>query len=230
MNHLTKVNPLRRMLCVMLALSLAFTLLALCAPKGLGDTLTAAAASTDYPAQLVRISTSDNSRNLNITGTSDKSPCNTWNTNGSQNENWRLDYVGNNSNGSYFKITNMGSGRLLTPENYDAANGTSVVIFGSESDTTQHWYIIPVSQDSYGNDLYYKIVNYTDPSLALTYNASANTITLSSYTGADSQKWLLNSAGLQGFAGYSKDMNGKVKASTIGGVLGKTVEVTTFDA
>ena len=62
----------------------------------------AKAASADYPAQLMRISTADNSRNLNITGTSDKSALNTWTNNGVQNENWRFDYVGTNSVGSYF--------------------------------------------------------------------------------------------------------------------------------
>lgn len=189
----------------------------------------AEAASVDYPVQLMRISTADNSRNLNITGTSDKSALNTWTSNGVQNENWRFDYVGTNSVGSYFKITNMGSGRLITPMGYDVSEGSSVVIYGSESATSQHWYVTPVSQDTYGNDLYYKITNYDDPDLALTYNSSANTISLSNYSGADNQKWLLNSAGLQGFAGYCKTPDGAVKAGTIGGLLGEIVEVDTFD-
>ncbi|MBQ8688543.1 MAG: RICIN domain-containing protein, partial [Ruminococcus sp.] len=189
----------------------------------------AKAASADYPAQLMRISTADNSRNLNITGTSDKSALNTWTNNGVQNENWRFDYVGTNSVGSYFKITNMGSGRLITPMGYDVSEGSSVVIYGSESAASQHWYVTAVSQDSYGNNLYYKITNYDDPDLALTYNSSANTISLSNYSGADNQKWLLNSAGLQGFAGYCKTPDGAVKAGSIGGLLGEIVEVDTFD-
>ncbi len=215
----------RKCLAALTALLLLFT--CLCAAFPLS--LRAEAVSVDYPAELVRISTYDNSRNLNITGYSDKSPCNTWSTNGSQNENWRFDYVGTNSNGSFFKITNMGTGRLLTPMGYSVSEGTACVIFGSESATSQHWYVIPVSQDAYGNDLYYKIVNYDDPSMALTHNSADYSVSLSSYTGADSQKWLLNAAGLQGFAGYAKDMDGNVKASTIGGLLGETVEVTTFD-
>lgn len=196
---------------------------------GTGGTLTAEAVSADYPAQLMRISTYDNSRNLNITGTADKSPLNTWITNGVQNENWRFDYVNTDSNGAYFKIVNQGSGRLITPMGYEVTEGTSCVIFGSESAKEQHWYVIPVQQDSLGNDLYYKIVNYSAPDMALTYNGSANTISLSSYTGANNQKWLLNAAGLQGFAGYAKTTDGNVKASVIGGLFGKTVEVTTFD-
>lgn len=143
---------------------------------GTGGTLTAEAVSADYPAQLMRISTYDNSRNLNITGTADKSPLNTWITNGVQNENWRFDYVNTDSNGAYFKIVNQGSGRLITPMGYEVTEGTSCVIFGSESAKEQHWYVIPVQQDSLGNDLYYKIVNYSAPDMALTYNGSANTI------------------------------------------------------
>ncbi|MGN0622024.1 MAG: RICIN domain-containing protein [Porcipelethomonas sp.] len=189
----------------------------------------ASAASVDYAAQLVRISTYDNSRNLNISGYSDKSPLNTWTTNGSQNENWEFVYVGKNSIGSFFKITNMGTGRLLTPMGYKAQQGTECVIFGSESHTSQHWYVVPVSQDARGNDLYYKIVNYDDPDMALTYNSDANNIVLSTYSGADNQKWLLNTAGLQGFGGFCKDMDGNLKASATGGLLGETVEVSTFD-
>ncbi len=200
-----------------------------CLAAGMPSGRTASAASVDYPVELVRISTADNARNLNITGMADKSPCNTWGTNGVQNENWRFDYVGTNSVGSYYKLTNMGSGRLLTPMGYATDEGTQCVIYGSESATSQHWYITPVAQDSYGNDLYYKITNYDNANMAVTYNAADNTVTLNSYTGADNQKWLLNAAGLQGFAGYAKDTSGSPKASAIGGLLGETVEVDTFD-
>ncbi len=218
-------SNLKRLLSLIVSLLLLATCICIDYPVGID----AKAVSVDYPAQLVRISTYDNSRNLNITGYSDNSACNTWNTNGVQNENWRFDYVGANSVGSFFKITNMGTGRLLTPLNYNVAEGTSCVIYGSESATSQHWYITAVSQDSYGNNLYYKITNYDNSNLALTYNSSSNTITLSAYTGADNQKWLLNTAGLQGFAGYCTTPDGAVKAGTIGGLLGEIVEVTTFD-
>lgn len=221
----TKKNQKLRLLGILTSLLMMFTCIAAAFP----NLLTAHAVSTDYPAQLVRISTSDNTRNLNISGYSDNSVLNTWTTNGAQNENWRFDYVGTNSNGSYFKIVNQGTGRLITPLDYETTEGTSVVIYGSESAVSQHWYVVPVAQDSLGNDLYYKITNYNTPDLALTYNASANTISLSSYTGADNQKWLLNTAGLQGFAGYCTTPSGNVKASAIGGLLGQVVEVTTFD-
>ncbi|MBR4102381.1 MAG: hypothetical protein IKK51_11005 [Oscillospiraceae bacterium] len=188
------------------------------------------AISTDYPVQLVRISTADNGRNLNITGTADKSALNTWTTNGNQNENWRFDYVGTDSVGSFFKITNMGSGRLITPMGYAVSEGSDVVIYGSESAKSQHWYVSAVSKDVHGNDLHYKITNYENPNLALTYNAAADSISLASFSGADNQKWLLNSTGLEGFAGYCQNDNtGNVKAGNIGGLLGQTVEVSTFD-
>ncbi len=195
----------------------------------LPQAMTVNAASVDYPAQLLRISTYDNSRNLNISGYADKSALNTWTTNGVQNENWRFDYVGENSIGKYYKITNMGTGKLITPLGYETTAGTSCVIFGSESAQSQHWYVTPVGNDSLGNALYYKITNYSAPDMAMTWDSSANTVSLASYTGADNQKWLLNTAGLQGFAGSCKDFSGNLKASTIGGALGKIVEVTTFD-
>ncbi len=218
-------NRKTRIFSIVTALLLMFTCIAAAFPRA----ITARAISTDYPVQLMRISTSDNSRNLNISGLSDNSALNTWTTNGVQNENWRFDYVGANSNGSFFKIVNQGTGRLITPKNYDTTEGNSVVIYGSESAVSQHWYVVPVEKDSLGNDLYYKITNYNAPDLALTYNAAENTISLSAYSGAENQKWLLNTAGLQGFAGYAKTPSGNIKASATGGLLGEVVEVTTFD-
>ncbi|MBQ4488025.1 MAG: RICIN domain-containing protein [Ruminobacter sp.] len=218
----TKTNHFYAVLVVLVML---FGIIGMIFPQA----VTANAASVDYPAQLIRISTYDNSRNLNISGYTDKSALNTWTANGVQNENWRFDYVGESSYGKYYKITNMGTGKLITPLGYETSSGTSCVIFGSESAQAQHWYVTPVANDANGTALYYKITNYADPNMALTWNSSANTISLSAYTGANEQKWLLNTAGLQGFAGCCTDFSGSLKASDIGGVLGKTVEVTTFD-
>ncbi len=215
-----------------LRIAVAFILMLTCivgAFPMVSGSLDTYAASTDYAAQLIRISTKDNSRNLNISGYSDKSACNTWTTNGEQNENWYFVYVGTNSIGSYYKIINMGTGKLLTPYGYSTDEDTSVVIYGSESAQAQHWYVTAVEQDSYGNDLYYTITNYCDSTKAVTYNASSNTISLTTYSGANTQKWLLNTAGLQGFAGYCTDNDGNAKASTIGGALGEVVEVSTYD-
>ena len=170
----------------------------------------AEAASADHPAVLLRISTYDNSRHLNISGYDDKSAVVASELKNSQNENWRFDYVGTDSKGSFYKLTNMGTGRLLTPIGYNAVEGTSCVIFGSESEKTQHWYVVPIQKDSYGHDLYYKIVNYENTDMALTN--SGNKLVISKYSGRNEQKWLLNSVGLQGFAGSSRDMSGRVKA------------------
>lgn len=188
---------------------------------------TVSAVSADYPVVLLRISSYDNSRHMNISGYDDKANIVVSEQKNTQNENWRFDYVGTDSKGSFYKITNMGTGRLITPMNYSVEEGSSCVIFGSESAVSQHWYVIPVDKDSYGTDLHYKIVNYSNTSLALTN--SGNKIKLSSYSGKNEQKWLLNAVGEQGFGGYCKDMNGREKASDIGGTLGKTVEVSNFD-
>ena len=193
----------------------------------LAQTQTASAVSVDYPAVLLRISTYDNSRHLNISGYDDKAAIVVSEQKNTQNENWRFDYVGTDKNGSFYKITNMGTGRQITPMGYNVSEGTSCVIFGSETVRSQHWYVIPIDKDSYGTDLHYKIVNYDNTSLAITN--SGNKVVLSNYSGKSEQKWLLNAAGLQGFGGYCKDTNGNVKASDIGGTLGKVVEVQTFD-
>ena len=189
--------------------------------------LDSSAVSQDYPAVLLRISTHDNSRHMNISGYDDKAAVVLSEQKNTQNENWRFDYVGTDKNGSFYKITNMGTGRQITPMGYKVSEGTGCVIFGSETARSQHWYVIPVDKDGYGNSLHYKIVNYDNTSLALTN--SSNKVILSSYSGKNEQKWLLNAVGEQGFAGYCKDTNGKLKASNIGGALGKVVEVQTFD-
>ncbi|MBQ8725260.1 MAG: hypothetical protein IJY74_06295 [Oscillospiraceae bacterium] len=102
----TKTNHLHAVLIVLVMLSGIIGMM-------LPQTMTVSAASVDYPAQLLRISTYDNSRNLNITGYTDKSALNTWTTNGVQNENWRFDYVGENSVGKYYKIKNMVTSKLI---------------------------------------------------------------------------------------------------------------------
>ena len=188
---------------------------------------TAEAASADYPPVLLRMSTADNSRHISISASADKSACVTAALQNNMNENWRFDYTGTDGNGSFYRIVNAATGRVLTPMNYSADAGTECVIFGNENDKSQYWYVNPVDKDSYGNSLHYQITNYTDKNAALT-DANGR-ITLSAYSGSNAQKWLLNAAGLQGFGGYCKDMNGKEKACNLGGTLGKVVEVSNFD-
>jgi len=188
----------------------------------------AKAISTDYPVQLMNISAKDNKMILSENGTADGSTVSLKAVGNDLSGSWRFDRVDKDSNGTFFKICNAESGRLLTPANYSVKAGTGVIMYGSESHQTQHWYVIPVKNDHLGNSLYYKIVNYSDTSLALTQDKSG--MSLENYMGADNQLWLLNSDGLQGFAGYCNDDNsGNIKAGNIGGLFGETVEVSTFD-
>lgn len=185
------------------------------------------AASVDYPTQFMNIATKDNSKVLTENGITDGSGLSVKALGGDHAAMWRFDRVGSNSTGTFFKITNGESGRLITPNNYDVSTGTNVIMYGSESHQCQHWFVVPVEKDRLGNDLYYKIVNYSNPNLALTQSSKG--MSLQNFTGDDSQLWILNCDGLQGFAGYCFDDNTKnIKASNIGGLFGEVVEVTTF--
>lgn len=185
------------------------------------------AAGVEYAPQLMHIAAYDDSANLSAADTKDASPLALTAENGTLGEQWRIDYCGADGNGSYFKIVNAASGRLLTPMQYGLSSGTEAVIYGNENDHAQYWYIVPTDKDSLGNDLHYKIVNYADTDLALTSGKTG--LTVADYAGEKGQQWLLDPAGLQGFAGYCfDDTTGKVKAADIGGLLGETVEVSNF--
>ncbi|MCR4647268.1 MAG: RICIN domain-containing protein [Oscillospiraceae bacterium] len=190
-------------------------------------TMPVAAASVDYPAQLMTLASVNNSTVLTESGTADGSALVMKAFGNDLSATWRFDRVGAESTGTYFKLTNVESGRMLTPNGYNVKSGTDVILYGSESARSQHWFVVPVSKDSKGNDLAYKIVNYEDRDLAITQGTSG--LTLAPYTGAENQQFLLNADGLQGFAGYCKNDNtGKIKAANIGGLFGETVEVSTF--
>lgn len=188
---------------------------------------TASAISADYPAQLMNIATKDNSKVLTENGMADNSTVSVKALGNDLSPSWRFDRVGADSKGTYFKLVNAQSGRMLTPSGYNVKAGTDVIMYGAESAQSQHWYVVPVKNDSHGNNLYYKIVNYSDTSLALTQGS--NGMSLAGYTGADNQLWLLNADGLQGFAGYCADDNeGNIKAADIGGLFGEVVEAGDF--
>lgn len=220
-----KMKRMRQAVFLSLALLAAWLLPLL---GGSAASIPVAAASVDYPVQLMNIANKDASKVLTEEGVNDGAAVTVKALGNDLSPSWRFDRVGADSKGTYFKLVNAQSGRLLTPKGYNVSAGTSVIMYGSESAQSQHWYVVPVSQDRLGNNLHYKIVNYSDTSLALTQGTSG--MTLESYTGADSQLWLLNADGLQGFAGYCKDDNtGNVKAADIGGLFGEVVEVSTFD-
>jgi|GEM_PF-1095227 len=173
------------------------------------------AASSIYPAQEVNLGYYNTVRNLNIKGTSAGSALNTWPGNGVANENWQIDWI---SSGVY-EIVNAATGLLAT------ASGDAATIAAKSSSDTQRWNIVGTDKDFLGNYLYYKVVN-VGSGLALTFNATGNTTGLAAYTGATTQKWRLDCRGLQGFAAHAKVSSG-TKAGTIGGLLGKTVFVST---
>ena len=186
-----------------------------------------AAVSVDYPPQLMNIASTDNSGVISESGTADGSALTVKALGGDLSCSWRFDRVGADSNGTFFKLCSAQSGRLLTPQGYSVTEGTPVIIYGSESAKSQHWYVIPEKKDHLGNGLYYKIVNYENTALALTRGVSG--LTLGTYTGADDQLWLLNCDGLQGFAGYCQnDQTGNIKAGDIGGLFGEVVEASNF--
>ncbi len=220
----------KKIKAVFTALTLCFSVIFGALPISVEQSvlLSVNAASADYPMQLMNIAVKDNSKVLTENGSADMSTLSVKTSGGGLAASWRFDRVNTDANGTFFKLVNAESGRMLTPNSYSVKNGSSVVMYGAESHKSQHWYIIPVKNDRLGNGLYYKIVNYSDTSLALTQ--SADGMILSSYTGADEQLWLLNSDGLQGFAGYcSNDNTGNIKAGDIGGLFGEIVEASTFD-
>ena len=149
-------------------------------PDAILEPTDAAAVSADYPMQLMNLASKDNSKVLAESGITDNSALSMTSPGSDLSPSWRFDRVGSDSNGTFFKLTNAQSGRLLTPKGYSVSSGNSVVVYGSESAKSQHWYVIPVKNDRLGNGLYYKIVNYSDTSLALTQGG--NNITVSSYT------------------------------------------------
>lgn len=197
-------------------------------PLFASQNMSASAISADYPAQLMNIATKDNSKVLTENGTSDNSTVSVKALGNDLSPSWRFDRVGSDSKGTYFKLVNAQSGRMLTPAGYNVKAGTDVIMYGAESAQSQHWYIVPVKNDNHGNGLYYKIVNYSNTSLALTQGSAG--MILAEYTGADNQLWLLNADGLQGFAGYCFDDNtGNIKAADIGGLFGEVVEAGDFN-
>lgn len=196
----------------------------LCAAIILGTMVQFVSAATQdlsYPAQLVKISVYGGERNLNISGYGEGSALNTWNSNGSTNEQWRIDYVSS----GVFKIVNVTTDKLVSAENNSAVSNAKCVLLNDNGSSSQMWNIVGVQQDFLGNDLYYKISNYANPDLVISYNTTTNAITLKTYTGANNQKWKLNCDGLDGFAGNCLVQEGE-KAGTIGGLLGETVYVS----
>ncbi|WP_423831696.1 RICIN domain-containing protein [Streptococcus equinus] len=133
---------------------------------------------------------------------------------------WILSYVNN----GIYRIVNSDTGFCLTPYSSKASAGAGVAgATVSSGDKSQYWQIVATKKDAYGTALNYKIVNNSNTNLALTL--SNNSYRLEQYNGSAAQNFRVNSYGVEGFAGYSKDMSNREKACVTGGVFGKVVTV-----
>ncbi len=170
-----------------------------------------------YPDQLMEfVSTSDGAfvtaSSLNATVKS--------NATGSASNRWKLVKKGED----YYQIINAANGYALAPTGNNASAGASVVVTGVANNNAQYWKIVAVKNDSNGDSLNYKVVNYANTNLALTL--SNGSYQLSSYSGGAAQNFRFNAHGAEGFAGYCKNMSNQEKASVTGGVLGTVVYVS----
>lgn len=170
-----------------------------------------------YPDQLMEfVSTSDGAfvtaSSLNATVKS--------NATGSVSNRWKLVKKGED----YYQIINAANGYALAPTGNNASAGASVVVTGVANNNAQYWKIVAVKNDSNGDSLNYKVVNYANTNLALTL--SNGSYQLSSYSGGAAQNFRFNAHGAEGFAGYCKNMSNQEKASVTGGVLGTVVYVS----
>lgn len=185
-----------------------------------GTTSSTATIASNYPVQeMTFVSTSDGQY---ITASSNVNSNVYSNATASSSNRWVLEKVGSD----YYRIINKATGYVLAPTNNSASSGAAVVTTGVTSNNAQYWKIVGVKTDTYSNTLNYKIVNYANTNLALTL--SNGSYTLSSYSGSATQCFRFNAYGVEGFAGYCKDMNGNEKASVTGGVLGDIVTVTSL--
>lgn len=177
---------------------------------------TAEAADASYPVQEFRMGISDTDRNINLHSDETGDYLSTQTQNGTAAEKWYLHYV----SAGVYEIVSAQTGCIITNEN-------GLAVMSPDTDgANQRWKIVPVEQDFEGYDLYYKIVSNADNGAALTFRDGSNSIGVESYTGAEAQKFRLDLNGLEGFAAVSK-VDGKLKAGTIGGLLGETVIVKT---
>lgn len=143
-------------------------------------------------------------------------------SNSSTSNQWVLQKSGSDS----YQIKNVASGAVLAPNGNTAESGASVVVTGSPNGSSQYWKLVPVQTDANSNALSYKLVNAANTRLALTLSNGA--CSLSSDSGAATQRFLFNAYGAQGFAGYCKNMNNRDVASITGGVLGSVVTVSSL--
>ncbi len=187
-------------------------------PFGIFEKTEAEAASFSYPVQQFCMGIADTNRNVNISAEDAGSPVTSDKHNGTDNENWYLNYI----SAGVYEIVNAATDYVLT------ADGGYCTIAPDTDAANQRWNITAVQQDFEGFDLYYKITSNADSAKALTFTPDTNSFSLESYSGENYQKYKLNLKGLEGFAANVKTEKGE-KAGTIGGLLGETVFVDTTE-
>lgn len=175
-----------------------------------------AEAAESYPVQKFRIGISNTNRNVCTSGTSDGVLLSSQTTSGTDREKWTLNYI---SDGVY-EIVSAATGYVMTN------SGSSCTIAKDTDAANQRWEITGTEKDFDGYFLYYKIVSHADTTQALTFSPETNTFSTAAYNGGNDQKFKLNLDGLEGFAANCQVTEGE-KAGTIGGLLGKTVTVST---
>ncbi len=177
------------------------------------ENVSAAGADTfSFPVQEFRLGIGDTDRSITLSG-NDKGDYLSSNTfSGKRSQKFYLNYI---SKGVY-EIASSETGYVITDD-----NGVAVIQPDTDADN-QRWNIESVEKDFEGYALYYRITSIADSSAALTFEPESNSIAVESYKADIYQKYRLNLDGLEGFAAESY-INGKMKAGTVGGLLGETV-------
>lgn len=172
------------------------------------------AAEVAYPVQEFRLGVGNTDRNL--AGVSKNSSVISETFRGEKSQKWSLDYLRD----GVYRIVNSETGKVLTNRN------GLVTMEEKREEAEQCWRIVSVEKDFEGYDLYYKIVNDAHPDNGLALDSASNSFRVEKYSGKIFQKFKINLDGLEGYAANAQ-VSGKEKAGTIGGLLGKTVIVST---
>ena len=177
---------------------------------------TVSAADAQYPVQEFRFGIGNTNRSLTASSAEQGAFLSSVKegNGGTRDEKWSLNYI---SAGTY-EIVNSATGLILTNE------GGLPVLRQDTDAANQRWSITGTDTDHEGYYLYYKIT--ASDGTALTFQPDSNSVSAEGYTGDNLQKFKLNLDGLEGFAANSVVSQGE-KAGTIGGLLGKTLFVST---